>query len=332
MGQRPLYIVTGSAGHLGSTILRALSGQDCAVRGLLLPNQSPTVIAPNISYLHGDILEGDSLRELFRNTGDYEIRVIHTAAIVSIEREVTPILQRVNVDGTRNIIEACHEHKTGRLVYVSSVHAIPELPAGQVMREPDTLSPDLAVGGYAKTKAEASQLVLDAAAEGLDAIVVFPSGILGPYDEGTNHLVQLIVDYMHGRMPVCVTGGYDVVDVRDIADGCVRAAQFGRKGESYILNGRYAPIQELLAMTASHCGRRPPPALPLWLAHLAVPFAAGYAWLRHERPIFTSYSLQTLASNSLFSSAKAQDELGYHARDLADTVRDTVRWLKESSR
>ena len=85
-------------------------------------------------------------------------------------------------------------------------------------------------------------------------------------------------------------------------------------------------------MTASHCGRRPPPALPLWLAHLAVPFAAGYAWLRHERPIFTSYSLQTLASNSLFSSAKAQDELGYHARDLADTVRDTVRWLEESSR
>ncbi|RVU97535.1 NAD-dependent epimerase/dehydratase family protein [Coriobacteriales bacterium OH1046] len=332
MGRRPLYIVTGAAGHLGSTILRALSGRDCAVRGLLLPSQSPAISAPNIAYIHGDILESDSLHELFQDSEGHEIRVIHTAAIVSIEREVTPILQQVNVEGTRNIVEACREREIGRLVYVSSVHAIPELPAGQIIREPDALSPDLVVGGYAKTKAVASQLVLDAAADGLDAVVVFPSGILGPYDEGTNHLVQLIVDYTHGRMPLCVAGGYDVVDVRDVADGCVRAAQFGRRGESYILNGRYVSIRDLLAMAAARCGRRPPPALPLWLAHLAVPFAAGHACLRHRRPIFTSYSLQVLTSNGCFSSAKARDELGYRARDLADTVRDTMRWLDGPSR
>lgn len=332
MGRHPLYIVTGAAGHLGSTILRALSGRDCAARGLLLPGQSPAVAAPNITYIHGDILDAGSLRTLLQDAGDYGTRVIHTAAIVSIEQAVTPILREVNVGGTQNVIEACREQGAGRLVYVSSVHAIPELPVGEVIREPDVLSPDLVVGGYAKTKAMASQLVLDAAADGLDAAVVFPSGILGPYDEGANHLVQLIADYLQGRMPVCVTGGYDVVDVRDAADGCIRAAQRGRSGEGYILSGRYVSIRDLLAMAGTCCDRRPPLALPLLAARLAAPFAAGYARLRHRRPIFTSYALQVLASNGRFSSAKAEDELGYHARDLADTVRDTVRWLEGSSR
>lgn len=328
MEQHPLYIVTGSAGHLASTILRALSGQDCVVRGLLLPGQSPVVTAQNITYVHGDILDEESLRELFRDTGSHEVRVIHAAAIVSIERAVTPILSRVNVDGTRSVIDACREHGVERLVYVSSVHAIPELPNGEVMREPELLSPDMVAGGYAKTKAEASRLVLDAAADGLDAVVVFPSGILGPYDKGANHLVQLISDYLCGKMPACVAGGYDMVDVRDVADGCVRAARFGRAGEGYILSGRYMAIRDLLALVGAQCGRRPVPALPLWVARMAAPLVAGYARLRHERPIFTPYALQVLASNGRFSSKKAERELGYHARDIADTVRDTVRWLE----
>ena len=105
--------------------------------------------------------------------------VIHTAGIVDISETVSPQLYDVNVNGTRNIVALCREYGIQRLVYVSSVHAIPEKDKTSVLTEVNHFSPGEVTGGYAKTKAEATQLVLDAASEGLDAVVVHPSGILG---------------------------------------------------------------------------------------------------------------------------------------------------------
>ena len=88
-----------------------------------------------------------------------------------------------------------------------------------VLKEIKEFSPEKVVGGYARTKAEATQAVLAAVQGGLDAVIVQPSGIIGPYDHSGNHLVQLVTDYLGGRIPVCVKGGYDLVDVRDVAYG-----------------------------------------------------------------------------------------------------------------
>ena len=108
--------------------------------------------------------------------------MIHTAGIVSIASNIEPVLMKVNVDGSNNVIRSCIKHAVKRLVYVSSVHAIAELPYGKTMKETDSFDPDTVVGGYAKTKAIATQSAIDARKSGLDTVVVHPSGMIGPGD------------------------------------------------------------------------------------------------------------------------------------------------------
>lgn len=316
-----LFIITGADGHLGGTLIRLLRRRKAMVRGLVLPgHMSP--VGDGVTYFQGDVCQPESLEPLFQDipAGTW-VCLIHTAGIVDISGEVLPLVRAVNVDGTKHILSLCQKHAVDRLVYVSSVHAIPEGDKTQVLHEITHFDPDAVVGGYAKTKAEATQAVLD-------AVVVHPSGILGPYDRSGNHLVQLVNDYLQGKLPACVTGGYDFVDVRDVALGCLLAAEKGRKGECYILSNRHYEVRELLSILRSVAGGRRLPVLPMWMARAAAP---GLQWLarrQKKRPLYTSYSLYTLRSNDKFSHDKATAELGYRPRDLVQTLRDTAAWLR----
>lgn len=325
------YIVTGTAGHLGGTILRLLRERGSETVGLLLPSERPVVEGDNIRYVHGDVRQIDTLRPLFEGTGGGDMVVIHTAGIISISTELPTQLRAVNVDGVKNMLRLGREYGVGRFVYTSSVHAIPELPASQTIREVERFSPALVDGGYAKTKAEASQLVMDAAGEGFPAVIVHPSGIIGPYDHGRNHLIQLAADYIAGRLPVCVKGGYDFVDVRDVAQGCLLAAEKGRVGQCYILSGHYLSIRGLLTEVGRHCGRKPPAIVPRFLAELASPFIEWIAKQRGTRPLYTRYALSTLATNGNFSNEKARTELGYYPRAASETISDMTQWLLQQS-
>ena len=320
------YLVTGSCGHLGGTLVRLLERTGAQVRGLRLPSEQARDRA-HVTYYPGDVQDRDSLRPLFGGLEDSEVVVFHTAAIVDISGEVTPQMHDVNVNGTKNILALCREYGVKRLVYVSSVHAIPEKDGYAVLREVDSFSPQQVTGGYAKTKAEATQAVLDAAAQGLDAVVVHPSGILGPFDGAGNHLVQLVKEYAGGKLPACVKGGYDFVDVRDVAAGCLAAAEKGRSGQCYILSNRHYEVQEVLAMAKTLCHGRRLPVLPMWMAQAAEPLLGWVAKVKKQRPLYTKYSLYTLRSNDRFDHGKATAELGYRPRDLRQTVRDTLRWL-----
>lgn len=320
------YLVTGACGHLGGTLVRLLERTGAQVRGLRLPSEQARDRA-HVTYYPGDVRDRDSLRPLFRGLAGREVVVFHTAAIVDISGEVTPQMRDVNVNGTKNILALCREYGVKRLVYVSSVHAIPEKDGYAVLREVDSFSPQQVTGGYAKTKAEATQAVLDAAAQGLDAVVVHPSGILGPFDGTGNHLVQLVKEYAGGKLPACVKGGYDFVDVRDVAAGCLAAAEKGRSGQCYILSNRHYEVQEVLAMAKTLCHGRRLPVLPMWMAQAAEPLLGWVAKVKKQRPLYTKYSLYTLRSNDRFDHGKATAELGYRPRDLRQTVRDTLRWL-----
>ncbi len=321
---RRVYIITGANGHLGNTLIRILRKTEVEIRGLLLPTEHRKE-RENIHYFHGDVRDTDTLSSLFEGLSDAEVIVIHTAGIIDIAGTVSSQMYAVNVEGTRNIVKLCQEYGVKRLVYVSSVHAIPE-KRWSVQREVHHFSPEEVVGGYAKTKAEATQLVLDAVSEGLDAVVVHPSGIIGPYDSSGNHLVQMITDYIRGKLPACVRGGYDLVDVRDVAAGCIAAAEKGRTGECYILSNRHYEIREVLGMVREYGGGRRLPTLPIWMAKAAAPLLGWIAKKRHRRPLYTRYSLYTLHSNDKFSHEKASRELGYHPRDLVQTIQDTIRW------
>ena len=158
---RKLYIVTGANGHLGNTIIRMLRKRDEEVRGLLLPSEERKN-ERGVTYIKGDVRDKETLRPLFEGVGNREILVIHTAGIIDIADRVSESMYQVNVGGTKNIVELCLEYHVKRLVYVSSVHAIPEKEGNQVIEEVREFSPEKVVGGYAKTKAEATEAVLDA--------------------------------------------------------------------------------------------------------------------------------------------------------------------------
>lgn len=332
-----VYAVTGAFGHLGNTVVRALLKRGERVRALALPGESCKALESRdpqqLEIVRGDIRSRSDMRYFLRKEQE-ELYVIHGAGIVTIASRVEPAVYDVNVNGTRNVMETAAECGAKSFVYVSSVHALPGQEGMRVIREcrsPEEFSPDRVEGGYAKTKAIATRLVLEAAQSGFPARVVHPSGILGPWDQGGNHLMEMARAYLNGKLPLCVRGGYDFVDVRDVAQGCIAAADRGRPGECYILSNRHYEIAEVLRMLGEISGRsRRSLPLPLRLASLGVPFSEWQARRKHRKPLFTGYSLRVLRSNDKFSHGKASLELGYAPRDLYDTLQDTVRWLRAS--
>ncbi|MDO4566150.1 MAG: NAD-dependent epimerase/dehydratase family protein [Oscillospiraceae bacterium] len=324
-----VYLVTGAGGFLGGQIVERLVAQKKRVRALLMPGDSAREhLLYNVELFEGDVRDRASCAEAF-DTGGAPLKVVHAAGIVTIASKHDELVREINVGGTANIISLCEEYRVQKLVYISSVHAIPEKPRGEVMSETDTFSPDLVEGLYAKTKAEATALALAAARRGLDVSVVHPSGLCGPGDRGRSYLKQLIIDYVSGGLSAGVEGGYDFADVRDVADGIVSCLEKGRRGECYILSGRYVSVRELLAALSRVTGLRPVKLiLPMSLAKLTAPLAEAYYKLLGQPPLYTSYSMFTLSGNALFTHEKAARELGYKTRPLENTLSDAYRWLE----
>jgi dihydroflavonol-4-reductase len=322
------YLVTGATGHLGRTVTDQLIGEGKSVRVFALPNEKD--IPEKATVYYGDVRDKESMRAFFADLAGQEIIVIHCAGIVSIASRFIQAVYDVNVTGTKNVVDLCKEHSVAKLVYISSVHAIPEQPKGTVIVETEDFSADKVVGNYAKTKAEATAFVLDAARQGLNACIVHPSGIIGPNDYSGGHTTAFVVDYCKGRLISCVRGGYDFVDVRDVANGIISVCERGRRGESYILSNRFYKVGEILDLLHEITGkRRIKTYVPLRIAQAAAPLTELYCKVLKRPPIFTAYSIYTLNSNALFSHEKATRQLAYTTRDMRETLTDMIMWLEE---
>jgi dihydroflavonol-4-reductase len=329
-----LNVVTGAFGHLGNTVVKMLLDKGERVRCLALPGENTSSLSgTDIELIIGDVRNKASLRPLFYTDEPCRIVVYHIAGIVTVASNFVRNVIDVNVTGTKNVVELCLENKVSRLVYVSSVHALPELADNQVISEIHHFDPDDVVGLYAKTKAEATQTVLDSVKEGLDAVVVHPSGIIGPNDYGNGHMTQMVIDYLNGKLIALINVGYDFVDVRDVSKGVISAAETGCKGECYILSNMYFHVTELLDVIHEITGKKKiKTILPRKFILLFAPLAEIYYKLLRKPPLFTRYSLYTLYSNSNFSHAKADSELNYTTRDIRATLADTIDFLRQSGR
>lgn len=331
-----LYIITGAAGHLGSTLVKILRANNISVRALMLP--ADQAAAARIKALGAEVFFGDmqdikSLRPLFSNLKGKLVTAVHCAGIISIATKDDKRLRNVNVGGTINMLALCKSAKVQRLVHVSSVHAIPEPKGSGLITEVKKFAANLVHGFYAKSKAEATNIVLEKAARGLNVSVVHPSGILGPDDYGQGLLTGMAVEFLNGRMPAGVRGGYDFVDVRDVAKGIISCAKNGKAGECYILSGHYVTIKELLDLLAEITHKPPVRFLvPMWMAKMVAPLSELSAKLQHHPPLFTPYSLYTLGTIGRFSHKKATAELAYNPRSLRETLTDMVGSLKEQKR
>lgn len=317
-------MVTGAAGFLGSHLWRLIAARGDELRVLVRPGDDLSALdGLRLTAVHGDVRSAEDLDRLFAvlspgspdspvspgssgASAHPRITVHHLASRITIESRVAPEVRDVNVGGTRQVIDACRRHGAARLVYVSSVHAIPEpADASDPIVEPAVFDPDAVVGGYAKTKAEATQLVLDADDGELSTVVVMPSGIVGPGDPGDGYLTAL---------------------VRDVAAGCIEAAERGRPGASSILTARRTDMAEIVRVCRSAVGKRTlTSVLPMWFARGVAPLAEGWYRMLRKPPLFTSYALHTLRSPGVFRTDRARADLGWNPKDPADSLRDVVR-------
>ena len=329
--QQTIYIVTGAAGHLGGAVVEALKKKGKTVYAFCLPGEKRPPQGANVKVFFGNVCDIKSVSVMFEACGNKSIIVIHCAGIVSISSTFNRKVYDVNVKGTGSVVSLCEKYNVKKLAHISSVHAIPVLPAGQKITEVDCFNPDDVEGLYAKTKSEATQFVLDYAKRGGRACVIHPSGITGPGDFGGGHITQLVIDYCRGALTSGIDGGYDFVDVRDVADGILSCCEKGRNAQCYILSGQYLKISDLFNLLHEISGKRKiKRMLPLWFVKLTAPLSELYYKILNQPPLFTPYSIFTLNTNADFSHKKASKELGYTPRPIKQTLADTVKWLEEN--
>lgn len=322
-----MNLVTGATGHIGNVLVRLLLEKGEKVHAMVMPGEDATPLKGlQVDIIEADVLDYQSLCKAFNHVDV----VYHLAGIISILPGKDHMLQAVNVIGTRNVIQAARSCGVRRLVYTSSIHALQRVPEGILIDETVPFDIEHAISSYDYSKANASLEILDAVRKGMDAVIVCPTGVIGPYDFRRSEMGQLILDCVEQKPMLYVDGAYDFVDVRDVAQGLILAGEKGRCGESYILSGERIAVPDIIKIVQEILGTHLLSLkIPFSLARLTAKFTPIYYRLTHAKPRFTSYSLATITSNSFISHAKALLELGYHPRPLRDTLRDTVMWFKK---
>lgn len=323
-----MILVTGGAGHLGNVLVRTLLEKGEKLRVLVLPGEDVSSLEGlDCETVEGNILDPVQLRKAMEGVD----LVYHMAALVAITSDKYEMMYRVNVEGTRNVIEACREMGVRRLVYTSSIHALGRTEGSAAVDETVEFDQTNPSGAYDRTKAIASSLVQEAAKNGLDAVIVLPTGVIGPNDFRRSEMGEMLLAWMQDTPSISTDGAYDFVDVRDVAEGHILAASLGRSGESYLLSGTQVTVSDYRQLVQEAAGIRSHEIkIPGWFVKLIAPLAEFYYKITHTRPRITRYAIETLQSNSCITCLKAETELGYRRRPLRETVADTVQWWREN--
>jgi len=319
-----MIVVTGAAGHLGNVLARELLARGEKVRALILPGEDTTSLdGLEIERVEGNILDPASLERAFQGADV----VYHMAALVAITPGKEQVLQKVNVEGTKNVLQAVRKTGVRRLVYTSSIHALTRPPHGVIIDENLPFEPDNPAGAYDATKAQASLAVMEEVKNGLDAVIIVPTGVIGPHDYRRSEMGEMVLSWMTNRVSFLIDGFFDFVDVRDVAIGHILAAEKGRKGEVYILSGELISLEKMwqivreISKVYAFLIK-----VPFSLAHAAAHVTEWYYYKAKKRPRFTRYALETVVSNATISHAKARNDLGYQPRSMQESLSDTVQW------
>jgi len=319
-----LALVTGGGGRLGNVLVRRLLdvGQDVRV---LEPGSRPDSLAGlAVEFVSGSVLDaGDVDRAM-----DGVDVVYHLAAKIDLRPRKDPMMYPINVEGTRKVVDACLSRGL-RLVHTSSHHALEREPLHLPLTEDKPLALNEPCE-YHRSKAIGETIVLDACERGLDAVIVNPGSMIGPYDFEPSMIGAALIDMYFGRVPVLLELLSDYVDVRDVADGMIAASQKGRRGERYLLTGDVIPIMEMVTLYGELSGAKVPTrALPLWVGWVLLPFALAGSALTKKEPFITPDMLRASVSNEVVSHDKAHRELGYTIRPLRESLTDAVAWYRE---
>ncbi|MBF6168446.1 NAD-dependent epimerase/dehydratase family protein [Streptomyces gardneri] len=320
--------VTGAAGYLGTNLLRLLieRGHQVTAIDRAIPAETAT---PGVTWVRGDVLDPASMRAALEGA---EL-VYHLVAVITLA-EKNDLAWRVNTEGVRVVAEAALAVGARRMVHASSIHAFNQYSCGGRIDEsaPRSTDPTLPVYDRSKWAGEVElRKVID---RGLDAVLCNPTGVFGPLDHGKplSRINRTLKDAALGRIPAMIGGGFDLVDVRDVAEGLILAGERGRTGENYLLGGSMISMLELCRIAATHGGKRGPKfAISPKLVSGVIPVLAPIGKLFNS-DIVSKAALGALISAPVVDHAKAERELGYRPRPLDETVRDLVAFFGEPIR
>jgi len=319
------YVVTGASGHIGSNLVRHLLHQGHDVRVLCF-RDSTYIDGLPVERVDGDVRDPASLRAAI---ADREI-LVHLAAIISIDQRDHPLMQATNVEGVRNVAEVALESGIRRMIHVSSTHAYETWRIGRPLDETGAKCEGPPHPGYDCSKAAGEKALREVIARGLDAVILNPSGVIGPLDHRPSHIGRVLQHLYRGWTPMVPRGGFVWVDVREILACISNAVEHGRRGENYLLGSEYATIKDFAGIIASTYGWKdrviefdPSLLRPLvGLSRIASSITGG-------RRSFTRDTFHALTSELELDTSKAREELGFKPRPLRETVADTLSWYIE---
>lgn len=319
-------VVTGASGHIGANLVRTLIAQGRTVRALVHIDHR-AIKGLDIEQVEGDVRDVHSLLCAFNGA---EV-IYHLAGYISLQMDEWSLCEAINVAGTRNVVNACLQSGVRRLIHFSSMSAFEQEPVDVTLDENRPLVESQRHPPYDRSKAAAEKEVRKGIEEGLDAVIINPTGVVGPFDYRPSNAGEALIDYAHGDVPAAVDGGVDWVDVRDVVTGAIRAEERAPSGAKYLLSGQWYSMFDFGIILEEITGvPAPRVVLPMWLARFSVPLLAIADRRNGKRPRITNVSLRELQSNPNISSQKATRDLDYHPRPLRETLTDTLSWFESN--
>lgn len=318
--------ITGGNGHIGNAIIEELIRREYSVKALV-HSKSNFLESRKIETVKGSLHDEASLLELLKDC-DY---LIHCAAIISITGDPHGQVQKINVEGLENVLKAAKKSNLKRIIHLSSVHAYDHLPSNETMNETRHFVSDSAYS-YDKSKRDGQLIARKYFEAGLPIIVVNPTSVFGPPNYAKCKQNNAFIAMSKRRIPFVFKGGYNWVDVRDIANSICNALTQGQLGESYILGGSYYTLKDLSRVVAKVSNKRIPCfEVPIGLVKTFLPVIGRYYKIMKQDPSLTRESIEILEfGNKFIDSEKAKKDLGHNPRPVDETMKDLLSWHREN--
>ena len=316
--------LTGASGHIGTAIIQELIHRGHEVR-VLAHKDISFLEGKDIEFVNGNVNDRGAVESLLQGCD----ALIHSAAIISIDGDQGGYVRTVNVDGVRNVMDIALEIKIGRVVHISSIHAYDPLPKNEVLDETRNFVDNTAFA-YDQSKRDGQLIVLDFVKKGLPAIIVNPTSVTGQPENKLSLQGKAILDIYLGKIPAVFEGGYDWVDVKDVASSVCNALTMGRVGENYLLSGKYYTMKEIISLVSEIKGKPiKVRTIPVFAVKLGLPFVKLYSKITKKDPLYTRESIEILLhGNAKISHEKAKAELNHHPRPFKKTLEDLIEWFK----
>ena len=311
-------LVTGGTGFVGRQVVEALQARGDQVRVLVRGDRDR--LPADVEAIEGDVRDA----VVVGRGVDGVDAVIHLAASIAVAGRRDTDMATINEVGPAVVAALCRAAGV-RMVHVSSVHALQGLPTEPPVTEASGLALEGKRLAYDRSKARGQQAVLTEVAQGLDARIVNPVGVMGPGDTEPSPVGAMLLQMARGELPALVAAGFWWVDVRDVRDAVLAALDRGAPGARYLVSGEHRSIPDL-ARRVHACGGAAPPRIvtPIWLAALTAPGAVAYARWTGRRALYSPDSVAVLRCHQRLDDSQTRLALELSPRTIDQAVADAL--------